>query len=82
MTIWTASILADILLWKLFYVSEDEPVPDLLKKKELLKSNWVDEDLEDDDVKESWEDDDEDEPAKVRLERLFGCNSALNFLVC
>ncbi|KAH6792871.1 Translation initiation factor eIF3 subunit [Perilla frutescens var. hirtella] len=41
---------------------EDEAIPDLLKKKEPLKSNWVDEDLEDDDVKESWED--EDEPAK------------------
>ncbi|KAK6149850.1 hypothetical protein DH2020_017375 [Rehmannia glutinosa] len=41
----------------LFNVSEDEPVPDLLKKKEPLKANWDDEDL--DDVKESWEDEDE-----------------------
>ncbi|CAA0826570.1 Translation initiation factor eIF3 subunit [Striga hermonthica] len=38
---------------------EDEPIPDLLKKKEPLKANWDDEDI--DDVKESWED--EDEPA-------------------
>ncbi|CAA0835986.1 Translation initiation factor eIF3 subunit [Striga hermonthica] len=38
---------------------EDEPIPDLLNKKETLKANWDDEDL--DDVKESWED--EDEPA-------------------
>ncbi|KAL3820584.1 hypothetical protein ACJIZ3_006489 [Penstemon smallii] len=37
---------------------EDEHIPDL--KKEPLKGNWDDEDL--DDVKESWEDDD-DEPA-------------------
>ncbi|KAG8385623.1 hypothetical protein BUALT_Bualt03G0064300 [Buddleja alternifolia] len=39
---------------------EDEPVQDLLKKKEP-KNNWDDEDL--DDVKESWEDDDEPAPA-------------------
>ncbi|CAA0815164.1 Translation initiation factor eIF3 subunit [Striga hermonthica] len=35
---------------------EDEPIPDLLKKKEPLKANWDDEDI--DDVKESWEDED------------------------
>ncbi|KAL3627654.1 hypothetical protein CASFOL_029017 [Castilleja foliolosa] len=40
---------------------EDEPVQDLLKKMEPLKGNWDDEDL--DDVKESWEED--DEPAIV-----------------
>ncbi|KAG8365465.1 hypothetical protein BUALT_Bualt18G0107600 [Buddleja alternifolia] len=40
---------------------EDEPVPNLLKK-EILKSNWDDEDLEDD-VKDSWEDEDEPAPA-------------------
>ncbi|XP_022845687.1 eukaryotic translation initiation factor 3 subunit J-like [Olea europaea var. sylvestris] len=39
---------------------EDETIPDLLKK-EQLKSNWDDEDVDDNDVKESWED--EDEPA-------------------
>ncbi|XP_057764641.1 uncharacterized protein LOC130985594 [Salvia miltiorrhiza] len=41
---------------------EDEPVPDILSKKEILKSNWEDEDLDDDDVKDSWED--EEEPTK------------------
>ncbi|KAL1560169.1 eukaryotic translation initiation factor 3 subunit J-A-like [Salvia divinorum] len=41
---------------------EDEPVPDLLSKKELLKSNWDDEDLDEDGIKDSWEDD--EEPAK------------------
>ncbi|KAK6124424.1 hypothetical protein DH2020_041844 [Rehmannia glutinosa] len=49
------SLLLSLLI--LFNVSEDEPVPDLLKKKEPLKANWDDEDL--DDVKESWEDEDE-----------------------
>ncbi|CAA3015362.1 eukaryotic translation initiation factor 3 subunit J-like [Olea europaea subsp. europaea] len=44
--------------------SEDETIPDLLKK-EQLKSNWDDEDVDDNDVKESWED--EDEPAPVYL---------------
>ncbi|XP_047943151.1 eukaryotic translation initiation factor 3 subunit J-A-like [Salvia hispanica] len=41
---------------------EDEPVPDLLSKKELLKSNWDDEDLDEDGIKDSWEV--EEEPAK------------------
>ncbi|XP_073125047.1 uncharacterized protein [Henckelia pumila] len=41
---------------------EEENVPDLLKK-EQPKNNWDDEDLEDDDVKDSWEDDDDDKPA-------------------
>ncbi|XP_074301684.1 uncharacterized protein LOC141633097 [Silene latifolia] len=41
---------------------EDEAVPQLLKKEEP-RSNWDDEDLDDNDVKESWEDDDEPEPA-------------------
>ncbi|XP_074294292.1 uncharacterized protein LOC141622132 [Silene latifolia] len=41
---------------------EDEAVPQLLKKDEP-RSNWDDEDLDDNDVKESWEDDDEPEPA-------------------
>ncbi|KAL8467921.1 hypothetical protein ACS0TY_031243 [Phlomoides rotata] len=40
----------------------DEPIPDLLTKKELLKANWEDEDLDDDEVKDSWED--EEEPPK------------------
>ncbi|KAL8045880.1 hypothetical protein ABFX02_08G142600 [Erythranthe guttata] len=41
---------------------EDEPVPNLLKK-EKLKSNWDDEDLEDNDIKDSWEDEEEPAPA-------------------
>ncbi|KAK9678294.1 hypothetical protein RND81_11G201700 [Saponaria officinalis] len=41
---------------------EEEPVVQLLKKEEP-RSNWDDEDLDDNDVKESWEDDDEPEPA-------------------
>ncbi|XP_051124791.1 uncharacterized protein LOC127247118 [Andrographis paniculata] len=40
---------------------EDEPIPDLLAKPILPKSNWDDEDL--DDVKESWEQEDEPAPA-------------------
>ncbi|KAL2906938.1 Eukaryotic translation initiation factor 3 subunit J [Bienertia sinuspersici] len=40
---------------------EDEPVPQILKKEPL--SNWDDEDVDEDDVKESWEDDDEPAPA-------------------
>lgn len=43
----------------IFGVSEDEPIPDLLTKKELLKANWEDEDLDDNDVKDSWEDEEE-----------------------
>lgn len=53
----------------LFGVSEDEPIPDLLTKKELLKANWEDEDLDENDVKDSWED--EEEPPKV-------CNSTVH----
>lgn len=41
---------------------EDEQIPPLLKK-EQLKSNWEDEDVDENDVKDSWED--EDEPAPV-----------------
>lgn len=46
---------------------EDVPIPDLLKK-EKVKNNWDDEDVEDNDVKDSWEDEDEPAPApKVEL---------------
>ncbi|XP_051128556.1 uncharacterized protein LOC127249668 isoform X2 [Andrographis paniculata] len=41
---------------------EDEAIPDLLKK-EQPKNNWDDEDLDDDNVKDSWEDEDEPAPA-------------------
>ncbi|PIN10831.1 Translation initiation factor eIF3, p35 subunit [Handroanthus impetiginosus] len=42
---------------------EDEPIPGILKLKQPVKNNWEDEDLEDDDVKESWEDEDKPAPA-------------------
>lgn len=45
----------------LFCVSEEEPITDLMKK-EQLKSKWDDEDLDDNDVKESWEDEEEPTP--------------------
>ena len=45
----------------LSYVSEDEPAP-LVLKKEPVKSLWADEDLDEDDIKESWEDEDEPTP--------------------
>lgn len=41
---------------------EDVPVPDLLKK-EQPRSKWDDEDADDNDVKESWEDEEEPVPA-------------------
>lgn len=40
---------------------EDEPVS-LILKKDQPRSNWDDEDVDDDGVKESWEDEDEPEP--------------------
>lgn len=46
-------------------VSEDVPVPDFLNKKVVPKGNWDDEDLDDNDVKDSWEDEDDNEPPKV-----------------
>ncbi|KAL3624923.1 hypothetical protein CASFOL_031591 [Castilleja foliolosa] len=42
---------------------KDEPVPGLLKKDNKRKSNWDDEDLDDNDVKDSWEEEDEPAPA-------------------
>lgn len=45
----------------MFCVSEEEPITDLMKK-EQLKSKWDDEDLDDNDVKESWEDEEEPTP--------------------
>ncbi|KAK4361048.1 hypothetical protein RND71_020000 [Anisodus tanguticus] len=41
---------------------EDVPVPDLLKKDQPV-SKWDDEDVDDNDVKESWEDEEEPTPA-------------------
>ncbi|KAK7270697.1 hypothetical protein RJT34_26045 [Clitoria ternatea] len=44
------------------FVAEDEPIASMdLKLKDQPKSKWDDEDVDDNDVKESWED--EDEPA-------------------
>lgn len=53
------------------FVSEDEPIPPL-GKKDQPKSMWDDEDVDDDNVKESWED--EDEPAPVWL-KFYLCLS-------
>ncbi|KAJ4868185.1 Translation initiation factor eIF3 subunit [Raphanus sativus] len=45
---------------------EDEPLAPLPAKVEL-KSNWNDEDVDENDIKDSWEDDDDDdEPAPVK----------------
>ncbi|KAJ4903312.1 Translation initiation factor eIF3 subunit [Raphanus sativus] len=45
---------------------EDEPLAPLPAKVEL-KSNWDDEDVDENDIKDSWEDDDDDdEPAPVK----------------
>ncbi|XP_068650404.1 uncharacterized protein [Aristolochia californica] len=44
---------------------EDEPALLALKKEQPSKNKWDDEDVDDDDVKESWEDDDESAPAPV-----------------
>ncbi|XP_068635128.1 uncharacterized protein [Aristolochia californica] len=44
---------------------EDEPAALTLKKEQPMKNKWDDEDVDDDDVKESWEDDDEPAPAPV-----------------
>ncbi|XP_057470219.1 uncharacterized protein LOC130759131 [Actinidia eriantha] len=41
---------------------EDEPISPVLKK-EQPKNKWDDEDIDDDDVKESWEDEEETAPA-------------------
>lgn len=46
--------------WYLF-VSEDEQLPPL-HSKEQPPSKWDDEDVDENDVKESWEDDDEPAP--------------------
>ena len=46
-----------------WFLSEDEHIPPL--QKEQPKNKWDDEDVDDNDVKESWED--EDEPAPVRI---------------
>lgn len=45
------------------FLSDDENIPPL--QKEQPKNKWDDEDVDENDVKESWED--EDEPAPVRI---------------
>lgn len=46
------------------FISEDEQIPHLLTiTKEQPKNKWDDEDVDDNNVKESWED--EDEPTLV-----------------
>lgn len=47
-------------------ITEDEQLAPLPAKAEL-KSNWDDEDVDENDIKDSWEDDDDDdEPAPVK----------------
>lgn len=48
-----------------YFLSEDENIPPL--QKEQPKNKWDDEDVDDNDVKESWEDEDEPEPEPVRI---------------
>lgn len=56
-------LLHSNLLLSLIYLSEDEQrIPPLLSK-EQPKITWDDEDVDENDIKESWED--EDEPAPV-----------------
>ncbi|KAI8534902.1 hypothetical protein RHMOL_Rhmol10G0132700 [Rhododendron molle] len=50
------------LMTRLMLHVEEEQIPPLLKK-ELPKNSWDDEDVDDNDVKESWEDEDETAPA-------------------
>ncbi|GFS39480.1 translation initiation factor eIF3 subunit [Actinidia rufa] len=51
------------MIFKLFaIVIEEEAIPPLLEK-EQTKNKWDDEDVDDNDVKESWEDEDEPAPA-------------------
>lgn len=50
------------LLLSLIFLSEDEQIPPVLST-EQPKNTWDDEDVDENDVKESWED--EDEPALV-----------------
>lgn len=66
------TITALLLLFYAFFHSnrmftddaEDEPVS-LILKKDQPRSNWDDEDVDDDGVKESWEDEDEPEPVCI-----------------
>lgn len=44
--------------------SEDEQIAPL-PAKVVLKSNWDDEDVDENEIKDSWEDDDDDQPAPV-----------------
>lgn len=53
------------MMWKWNpFVSEEEQIPPLLKK-ELPKNSWDDEDVDDNDVRESWEDEDETAPVML-----------------
>ncbi|CAK7338902.1 unnamed protein product [Dovyalis caffra] len=49
---------------------EDEKIPPVIAK-ELTKSKWDDEDVDEDDVKESWEDDDEPAPFQPKLSKML-----------
>lgn len=48
-----------------YFISEDEQIAPL-PAKVVLKSNWDDEDVDENEIKDSWEDDDDDDqPAPV-----------------
>lgn len=46
-------------------ITEDVTVEPVLNKEQPVKGKWDDEDMDDDDVKDSWED--EDAPAPVNI---------------
>ena len=50
-----------------YFISEDEQIAPL-PAKVVLKSNWDDEDVDENEIKDSWEDDDDDDqPSPVYL---------------
>lgn len=55
-----------MLIVFILMISEDEQLAPIPAKVEL-KSNWDDEDVDENDIKDSWDDDDDvDEPAPVK----------------
>lgn len=62
----SAILLTNLVLFVFCATEEDVQVPSLLSKEPVVRSNWDDEDADDNEVKDSWEDDDEPAPP-VRL---------------
>lgn len=63
---WSLLICLQLVLLLFLASEEDEKIPSLLSKEPAVKGNWDDEDVDENDVKDSWEDDDEPAPP-VRL---------------